>query len=163
MLQNRYEWAREVSIDSFIEQRRTAYYQTLKRGQQNRYSTQENITPWILFLCDTWLQSLHSLMPEQPEATTALPRQAETDVPPQPTAAPALPVAKAGTPVYLNARQKQILALLKRKEPAKVSDIAHALKTISINTIKKDLLYLRQKELIESHGVLKGTIYTLKK
>lgn len=163
MLQNRYEWAREVSIDSFIEQRRTAYYQTLKRGQQNRYSTQENITPWILFLCDTWLQSLHSLMPEQPEATIALPRQAETDVPPQPTAAPALPVAEAGTPVYLNVRQKQILALLKRKEPAKVSDIAHALKTISINTIKKDLLYLRQKELIESHGVLKGTIYTLKK
>lgn len=163
MLQNRYEWAREVSIDSFIEQRRTAYYQTLKRGQQNRYSTQENITPWILFLCDTWLQSLHSLIPEQAEATTALPRQAETDVPAQPTAPPVSPVAEAGTPVYLNARQKQILALLKRKEPAKVSDISRTLKTISINTIKKDLLYLRQKELIESHGVLKGTIYTLKK
>ena len=163
MLQNHYEWAREISIDSFIEQRRTTYYQTLKRGQQNRNSTQESITPWVLFLCDTWLQSLHSLMSEQAEATTALPRQAETDVPAQPTAPPVSPVAESGTPVYLNARQKQILAFLKREEPAKVGDIAHALKTISINTLKKDLLYLRQKNLIESHGVLKGTIYTVKK
>lgn len=165
MLQNRYEWAREVSVDSFIERRRTTYYQTLKRGQQNRYSSQEEITPWVLFLCDTWLQSLHSLMPEQAGTTPASPRPAETVVPAttEPTVTPLSPVVEAAPPIYLNARQKQILACLKRKEPAKVSDIAHALKTISINTLKKDLLYLRQKGLIESHGVLKGTIYTLKK
>lgn len=165
MLQNRYEWAREISIDSFIEQRRTTYYHTLKRGQQNRYSSQEEITPWVLFLCDIWLQSLHTLMPEQTKTAPSSHRPAEAIVPAttEPKITPVPPVVEATPPVYLNARQKQILACLKRKEPAKVSDIAHALKTISVNTLKKDLLYLRQKNLIESHGVLKGTIYTLKK
>ena len=47
--------------------------------------------------------------------------------------------------------------------PVKVSDIAQALKPVSINTIKKDLLYLRQQRIVEIHGVLKGSIYTLKK
>ncbi len=47
--------------------------------------------------------------------------------------------------------------------PVKVSDIAQALKPVSINTIKKDLLYLRQQSFVEIHGVLKGSIYTLKK
>ena len=40
---------------------------------------------------------------------------------------------------------------------------AQALKPVSINTIKKDLLYLRQQSFVEIHGVLKGSIYTLKK
>lgn len=161
LLQNGYEWAREVSVDRLIEQRRTAYYQTLKRGQQNRYSSQENITAWVLFLCDIWLQALRSLMPDNANDSNTLPAAAPAK---SVSAKPAeTPATRAAPPLYLNARQKQILAFLEEAEPAKVSDITHALKTISINTIKKDLLYLRQNGLIESHGQLKGTIYTLKK
>lgn len=161
LLQNGQEWAREVSVDRFIEQRRTAYYHTLKRGQQNRYSAQENITAWVLFLCDIWLQALRSLGPDSAQADDTSTAPAPTG--PASTTPPAAPGTPATPPIYLNARQKQILALLEEAEPAKVSDITHALKTISINTIKKDLLYLRQNGLIESYGVLKGTIYSLKK
>lgn len=161
LLQNHYEWARDTSVDSLIEKQRSTYYQTLKRGQQNRYSSQENITAWVLFLCDVWLQAIRSLTadlttPEEaPQATPTIPA-------PESSAAPEAETPPA-PPVYLNSRQKQILAILAREEPAKVSDIARQLQTVSINTLKKDLLYLRQKSLIRAHGVLKGTIYTLKK
>ena len=66
-------------------------------------------------------------------------------------------------PVYLNARQKRILSFMEDEGPVKVSDITQALKPVSINTIKKDLFYLRQQNFVEIHGVLKGSIYTLKK
>ena len=45
--------------------------------------------------------------------------------------------------------------------PVKVRDIAQALKPVSINTIKKDLLYLRQQNFVEIHGVLKGSICSI--
>lgn len=160
LLQNHYEWARDTSVDSLIEQQRSTYYQTLKRGQQNRYSSQENITAWVLFLCDVWLQAIRSLTPDLPASEIA--PQASPTLPPESPAAPEAETPLA-PPVYLNSRQKQILAILAREEPAKVSDIARRLQTVSINTLKKDLLYLRQKNLIKAHGVLKGTIYTLKK
>ena len=162
LLQNHYEWAREVSIDSLIEQQRSTYYQTLKRGQQNRYSSQENITAWVLFLCNIWLQALRSLVAEMPETEVTPPVFPSGVIH---TSSPAAPEAETppAQPVYLNSRQKQILSILAREEPAKVSDIARLLQGVSINTLKKDLLYLRQKNIITAHGVLKGTIYTLKK
>ena len=63
LLQNGYEWAKFESIDNLIEKRRTEYYGTLKEGQQNRYSSREDISAWILFLCDIWLQSIRNLVP----------------------------------------------------------------------------------------------------
>lgn len=161
LLQNHYEWARATSIDSLIEQQRSTYYQTLKRGQQNRYSSQENITPWVLFLCNIWLQALRSLVTNLPETKVAPPVSPSGELHTPSSATPA--ENPATPPVYLNSRQKRVLAVLEREEPAKVSDLAHRLQGVSINTLKKDLLYLRQHNLITAHGVLKGTIYTLKK
>ena len=161
LLQNHYTWAREVSIDSLIEQQRSTYYQTLKRGQQNRYSSQENITAWVLFLCNIWLQALRSLVTNLPETKVAPPVSPSGELHTPSSATPA--ENPATPPVYLNSRQKRVLAVLEREEPAKVSDLAHRLQGVSINTLKKDLLYLRQHNLITAHGVLKGTIYTLKK
>ncbi|WP_346694895.1 Fic family protein [Barnesiella viscericola] len=161
LLQNHYEWARATSIDSLIEQQRSTYYQTLKRGQQNRYSSQENITAWVLFLCNIWLQALRSLVAGLPKPEVN-PQAVPTIPVPESLAAPEAKTPPA-PPVYLNSRQKRVLAVLEREEPAKVSDLAHRLQGVSINTLKKDLLYLRQHNLITAHGVLKGTIYTLKK
>jgi len=59
LLQNGYEWAKFESIDNLIEKRRTEYYGTLKEGQQNRYSSREDISAWILFLCDI-MASIHT-------------------------------------------------------------------------------------------------------
>ena len=70
LLQNGYEWAKFESIDNLIEKRRTEYYGTLKEGQQNRYSSREDISAWILFLCDIWLQSIRNLVPAPLTETT---------------------------------------------------------------------------------------------
>ncbi len=159
LLQNGYEWAKLGSIDSRIEARRSEYYKTLKNGQQNRYSSQENISAWVLFLCDVWLQSIRSLLPAAlREPASPQPQQEE------PTTnghKPQKSIAANRYPAYLNPRQKQILKFIEKEGPVKVSDITSALKTVSINTIKKDMLYLRQQKLVEIHGILKGTLYTL--
>ena len=79
LLQNGYEWAKFESIDNLIEKRRTEYYGTLKEGQQNRYSSREDISAWILFLCDIWLQSIRNLVPAPLTETT--PSLDSTDIP----------------------------------------------------------------------------------
>lgn len=73
-------------------------------------------------------------------------------------------LCRTGQPACLSERPaKRILSFMEDEGPVKVSDITQALKPVSINTIKKDLLYLRQQNFVEIHGVLKGSIYTLKK
>lgn len=161
LLQNGYEWAKFESIDNLIEKRRTEYYGTLKEGQQNRYSSREDISAWILFLCDIWLQSIRNLVPAPLTETT--PSLDSTDIPLRNKNITSRSAEPGNPPVYLNARQKRILSFMEDEGPVKVSDIAQALKPVSINTIKKDLLYLRQQSFVEIHGVLKGSIYTLKK
>ena len=161
LLQNGYEWAKFESIDNLIEKRRTEYYGTLKEGQQNRYSSREDISAWILFLCDIWLQSIRNLVPAP--LTETPPTLDSTDIPLRNKNITSRSAEPGNPPVYLNARQKRILSFMEDEGPVKVSDIAQALKPVSINTIKKDLLYLRQQSFVEIHGVLKGSIYTLKK
>ena len=159
LLQNGYEWAGQTPIDSFIEKNRTHYHGTLKKGQQNRYSVDEDITEWVQCLCRIWLQALHSLLPSKEIQPPVQPSPPAKTVSSKANRQPDIPRKNL---VYLNARQKKILAYMREEEPVKVSDIACALGSVSINTIKKDLLYLRQQNLIESHGLLKGTSYTLK-
>ena len=161
LLQNGYEWAKFESIDNLIEKRRTEYYGTLKEGQQNRYSSREDISAWILFLCDIWLQSIRNLVPAP--LTETPPTLDSTDIPLRNKNITSHSTEPGNPPVYLNTRQKRILSFMEDEGPVKVSDIAQALKPVSINTIKKDLLYLRQQNFVEIHGVLKGSIYTLKK
>lgn len=73
-------------------------------------------------------------------------------------------LCRTGQPACLSERPaKTDIVFHGRRRPGKVGDIAQALKPVSINTIKKDLLYLRQQNFVEIHGVLKGSIYTLKK
>jgi len=63
---------------------------------------------------------------------------------------------------YLNDRQKQIREFVKKNEPVKVSDIAAALTGFSIHTIKKDLLYLLEQDILERIGQGKATVYISK-
>ncbi len=156
LLQNGYTWAKAVAIDKIIEKYRTDYYRTLKEGQQNRYSSHEETSGWILYLCDIWLKSVQTLVKGVPKAAQG---RAESTI----EQVEASSESTSKTPCYLNPRQKQIVSFIEEEEPVKVSDIAHEFNSVSINTIKKDLLYLRQQDIIEIHGVLKGAIYTLKK
>lgn len=59
----------------------------------------------------------------------------------------------------LNTRQLRILNYIDKNQPVKIADIVAHLHKESKNTIKKDLLLLRERGYIVADGVLKGTLY----
>lgn len=135
LLQNDYQFIQYVSFENLIESSKKEYYQALMEGQKNRNSENENISEWVLFFLN-----------KVSELTQKL--DAKYDV----------FKSKGG---YLNDRQKMIRAYLEIKQPLKISDIATKFKKISINTIKKDLQYMKQEKIISSVGKGKGTAYII--
>lgn len=63
--------------------------------------------------------------------------------------------------VFLNERQKEIKECLKENQPLKISDLAKRFENININTIKKDLQYMKREQVIKSVGKGKGTVYII--
>jgi predicted HTH transcriptional regulator len=63
---------------------------------------------------------------------------------------------------YLNERQKKIKEFMTSNQPIKLSDLVNNMPGISINTLKKDLQYMKAEQIIESVGKNKGTVYMLK-
>ena len=59
----------------------------------------------------------------------------------------------------LNTRQRRIVDFIDKNQPVKLADIVSHLHKESVNTVKKDLLMLREQGYIASQGVLKGTRY----
>ena len=105
-------------------------------GQKNRYSEKEKIDSWILFC----LQSLETLIKRLEQKYDVY-------------------RTKGG---YLNKRQKQVKECIEKYQPLKISDIKNALPDLSVNTIKKDLQYMKTEQIIESLGKNKGTLYVIK-
>ncbi len=60
---------------------------------------------------------------------------------------------------YLNERQKQIREFIAANQPLKVSDISAQFPQIPMATIKKDLQYLRDEQVLITAGNGKGTVY----
>ncbi|MDR0711291.1 MAG: Fic family protein, partial [Prevotellaceae bacterium] len=135
LLQNEYEFIQYVSFENHVEQRKKAYYAALMSGQRNRNTGKEEISQWLLF----FLESLKSLT-EKLEQKYSVFRQ------------------KGG---YLNERQKQINDFIARNQPVKVGDISDHFKEIPINTIKKDLQYLRDEQVLSMVGKGKGSVYVV--
>jgi predicted HTH transcriptional regulator len=63
---------------------------------------------------------------------------------------------------YLNERQKRIKVFITSNQPIKLSDLVKSMPEISINTLKKDLQYMKTEQIIKSVGERKGTVYILK-
>ena len=124
-----------VSFENLIEKTKKEYYQALMEGQKNRNKENENIAKWILYFLD----KLNVL-------TQRL--DAKYDV----------FKSKGG---YLNERQKHIKEYLFKNQPLKISDIAKRFEDININTIKKDLQYMKKEQIIKSIGKGKGTVYLI--
>ncbi len=138
LLQNDYLFIQYVSFENLIETTKKEYYQSLMDGQQNRNSEDENIAKWLLYFFD----KLHIL-------TKKLDKKYD------------IFKDKGG---YLNERQKKIKNYLEQYQPLKISDITKEFDNLNINTIKKDLQYLKKEQVIQSVGKGKGTIYiTVKK
>lgn len=136
LLQQDYSFIQYVSFENLIENTKKEYYQALMEGQKNRNKENEDISAWILY----FLEKLNAL-------TQRL--AAKYDV----------FKSKGG---YLNERQKKIKEYLNDNQPLKISDIAKRFKNININTIKKDLQYMKKEQVIQSIGKGKGTVYLIR-
>ncbi len=135
LLQNEYFFIQYVSFENLIEQTKKEYYQALMEGQKNRNKENESISKWILYFLD----KLNTL-------TQRL--DAKYDV----------FKSKGG---YLNERQKEIKKYLEDNQPLKISDLVKRFKNVNINTIKKDLQYMKRESIIGSVGKGKGTVYII--
>ena len=137
LLQNEYLFIQYVSFENLIEKSKKEYYQALMEGQKNRNKENENISKWNLFFLDKLNELTQKL-------------EAKYDI----------FKSKGG---YLNERQKLIKEYLLENQPLKLSDIAKKFENININTIKKDLQYLKKEQVITSIGKGKGTVYIIEK
>lgn len=152
LLQQNYMFIQYVSFENLIEKTKKEYYQALMEGQKNRISNSvitntnkneqafvnkenENISKWIVYFLDK-LSALTQRL------------DAKYDV----------FKSKGG---YLNERQKEIKEYLNKNQPLKISDLAKKFKNISINTVKKDLQYMKKEQIIKSIGKGKGTVYVV--
>lgn len=133
LLKNDYLFVQYVSFENLIEKTKKEYYQALMEGQKNRNKENENISKWTLY----YLDKLNTL-------TQKLDKKYDVYK------------SKGG---YLNKRQKEIRDYVKKNQPLKISDISKRFESININTIKKDLQYMKKERLIKSIGKGKGTIY----
>ena len=137
LLQKNYMFIQYISFENLIEKTKKEYYQALMEGQKNRNKENENISKWILYFLDKL-----NLLTQKLDAKYDIFK------------------SKGG---YLNERQKGIKEYLKENQPLKISDIAKKFKNININTIKKDLQYMKKEKIIISIGKGKGTVYLIEK
>ncbi|MBI4648228.1 MAG: Fic family protein [Bacteroidia bacterium] len=135
LIKYNYQFVQYVSFENLIEQKKKDYYQALMSGQKNRDTKNEIIDKWILF----FLECINILISRL---------EKKYDIYKQ----------KGG---YLNDRQKNLIEFIKKNQPIKLNDLSKKFGEISINTIKKDLLHLKNENIIESIGRNKGTIYIL--
>ncbi len=137
LLQNDYLFIQYVSFENLIEKSKKEYYQALMEGQKNRNEENENISKWTLYFLDKLNELTEKL-------------DAKYDV----------FKSKGG---YLNERQKEIRKYVENNQPVKISDIAKQFQDININTIKKDIQYMKREKVITSIGKGKGTVYIVER
>lgn len=135
LLQNDYSFIQYVSFENHIEQNKKAYYEALMSGQKNRSTDKECIDRWLIF----FLESLKTLTEKLEQKYDVF-------------------KSKGG---YLNDRQRLIKDFIVSHQPLKVSDLAKQFPEIGLSTLKKDLQYLRDEQVLTMIGKGKGSIYVL--
>lgn len=135
LLQQNYVFIQYVSFENLIEKTKKEYYQALMEGQKNRNKENENISKWVLYFLDK-LNVLTQRLDEKYDVFKS----------------------KGG---YLNERQKDIKEYLEQNQPLKISDIVKRFENLNVNTIKKDLQYMKKEQVIASIGKGKGTVYLI--
>ncbi len=133
LLQNGYNFVLYVSLERIIEKKKKEYYNCLMKAQKARGKRKEIISEWTLFFLAVLTEAIELLERKYDSFKS-----------------------KGG---YLSERHQKIIKYIRKHQPVKLSDIAASFNTVSINTIKKDLQYLKREGLLSSAGKLKGTIY----
>ena len=136
LLQQRYEFMQYISFENHIEKNKKAYYDALMTAQLKRITQEDIIDKWLLF----FLESLKALT-EKLDKKYDIFKQ------------------KGG---YLNDRQKMLKEFIVEQRTVKVADLSVAFPNISPNTLKKDLQYLRDEQIVSTVGQGKGTVYVIK-
>jgi len=136
LLKNNYQFVQYVSFENLIEQKKKSYYEALMDGQKDRYTDTERINNWIIF----FLSSLETLIQRLEQKYDVF-------------------KSKGG---YLNDRQKRIKDFIEKEQPIKLNDLSKVFTDITIHTLKKDLQYLKNEQIIDSIGKNRGTIYMIK-
>jgi len=137
LLQKNYAFIQYISFENHIEQNKKAYYETLMSGQKNRGSDNERIDLWLIF----FLESLKTLTEKLEQKYDVFKSKGS----------------------YLNDRQKLIKEFITENQPIKVSDLAKQFTNIGLSTLKKDLQYLRNEQVLLMIGKGKGAVYILNK
>lgn len=135
LLQNDYSFIQYISFENHIEQHKKEYYEALMTGQKNRGTKKERIDLWLIF----FLESLKTLTEKLEQKYNVF-------------------KSKGG---YLNERQKLIKDFIINNQPIKVSDLANQFPEIKLSTLKKDLQYLRDEQVLTMIGKGKGSVYVL--
>ena len=136
LLKQDYNFIKYVSFEHLIEERKKNYYTALMECQQSRNTDNERIDIWIIFFLDS-IKNLSEKL-ENKIKDIALTKS-----------------------IYLNERQKQIIGFVEKNELCKIGDIHRNFSDISINTLKKDMKYLVENNILDKTGQRKGTIYRL--
>lgn len=135
LMQNDYAFIQYISFENHIEKNKKTYYEALMNGQKNRGTEQERIDSWLIF----FLESLKTLTEKLEQKYDVF-------------------KSKGG---YLNDRQRMIKDFITENQPLKVSDLANQFPEIGLSTLKKDLQYLRNEQVLKMLGKGKGTVYLL--
>ncbi|KAA6345363.1 Adenosine monophosphate-protein transferase SoFic [termite gut metagenome] len=136
LLQNEYDFIQYISFENYVEKNKKDYYEALMSGQRNHNNENERIDKWVLF----FLNSLKILSERLEHKYNVF-------------------KSKGG---YLNDRQKLIKEFIVNNQPVKVSDISNQFSEIHPSTIKKDLQYLRDEQVLVMIGKGKGSVYVLR-
>ena len=137
LLRSGYDFMNYASMETEIEKKKKEYYKVLMDGQKDRYTSKENISSWIQY----FLKMLH-------EAIEILESRFED-------------IKK--TKSYLSKGQSEIIDFIRSNEPVKISDISNEISSRSIHSIRKDIVYLKNENLIRQVGKGRSTVYYLKK
>jgi len=135
LLQNDYSFIQYISFENHIEQNKKAYYEALMNGQKNRGTDNDRIDLWLIF----FLESLKKLTEKLEQKYNVF-------------------KSKGG---YLNVRQKLLKEFISNNQPIKVSDLAIQFPEFRLSTLKKDLQYLRDEQVLTMIGKGKGCVYVL--
>jgi Fic family protein len=136
LMQLGYDFVQYVSFENHIENHKKAYYEALMSAQHKRGTAEETLDKWLVF----FLESIKSLTEKLEQKYSVFKQKGS----------------------YLNDRQKKIKDYIAENQPVKMADLSAAFSEISPNTLKKDLQYLRNEQVLTMVGERKSSVYMLR-
>ncbi len=136
LLREGYDFMGFSSMEYEIERRKAEYYRVLMDTQKHRGTADELLGNWLLFFLDCLEKCILKLEDQYAKIKNK----------------------KA----YLNQRQKEVIAFIRKNQPIKMKDLINHLTIYTPYTLRKDISYLVKEKYVAKAGRGKATIYTMK-